>query len=124
MSTALLTESKHKKSSKYLTSEIDTSPEYYLIVIHLESKKKFKKIQKISTDTTKYLLNDHDKINYKKYNNLLFEITNLNKPLFNHTIQVDLSQNYIIHKDKTVYLEVTNKNGYLTLYYNLESDIL
>lgn len=124
MSTALLTESKHKKSSKYLTSETDPSPEYYLIVLQLESKKKSKKIQKISTDTTKYLINDYDKIYYKKYNNLSFEITNLSKPLFNHNIKVNLSQNYIIHKDSTIYLEVVNKNGYLTLFYNLESDIL
>ena len=124
MSTALLTESKHKKSSKYLTSETDPSPEYYLIVLHLESKKKSKKITKISTDTTKYLINDYDKIYYKKYNNLSFEITNLSKPLFNHNIKVNLSQNYIIHKDSTIYLEVVNKNGYLTLFYNLESDIL
>ena len=84
MSTALLTESKHKKSSKYLTSEIDPSPEYYLIVIHLESKKKFKKIQKISTDTTKYLLNDHDKINYKKYNNTLLSFHFYFWPFQNH----------------------------------------
>ena len=98
MSTALLIESNQKKSSsKYLTSEIDPSPEYYLFVIKLESKKKFKKIQKISTDTTKYLINDDEKIYFDKYNKLSLEVTNLKNPLFNHTVKIDLSQNYIIY---------------------------
>ena len=125
MSTALLIESNQKKSSsKYLTSEIDPSPEYYLFVIKLESKKKFKKIQKISTDTTKYLINDNEKIYFDKYNKLSLEVTNLKNPLFNHTVQIDLSQNYIIHKNNYIYLEITNNNGYLTLFCNLANDIL
>tara|TARA_B100002019_G_C21249257_1_gene590122 strand:- start:814 stop:1191 length:378 start_codon:yes stop_codon:yes gene_type:complete len=125
MSTALLTESNQKKSSsKYLTAEIDPNPEYYLFVINLQSKKKFKKIQKISTDSTKYLIKDNEKIYFDKYNKLILEVTNLKNPLFNHTVQIDLSQNYIIHKNNYVYLEITNNNGYLTLFCNLANDIL
>ena len=125
MSTALLTESNHKKiSSKYLTAEIDPNPEYYLFVINLQSKKKFKKIQKISTDSTKYLIKDNEKIYFDKYNKLILEVTNLKNPLFNHTVQIDLSQNYIIHKNNYIYLEITNNNGYLTLFCNLANDIL
>lgn len=124
MSTVLLSESKQKKSSKYLTADIDPIPEYYLFEIQLESKKKFKNIKKISTDSTKYLLNNDDKIIYKKYTNINFKIISLKKPLTSHDLTIDLSKDYIIHKDDSIYLEISNKNGYLTLFYNLESDFL
>ena len=124
MSTSLLSQASQKKSSKYLISSIDPSPEYFLFVIHLESKKKSKKIQKITIDNTKYLINPSDKINYKKYEILKCEILSINNPLFSHKIEINLNQNYIIHKDQTVYIEIKNSEGYLTLFYNLENDIL
>ncbi len=122
MSTVLLSESKQTKNSKYITADIDSIPEYYLFDIQLESKKKFKNIKKISTDNTKYLLNNYDKIIYKKYKNINFKIINIKKQIISHDLTINLSKDYIIHKDKSIYLEISNKNGYLTLFYNLESN--
>ena len=122
MSTVLLSESKQTKNSKYITADIDSIPEYYLFDIQLESKKKFKNIKKISTDNTKYLLNNYDKIIYKKYKNINFKIINIKKQIISHDLKINLSKDYIIHKDNSIYLEISNKNGYLTLFYNLESN--
>lgn len=122
MSTVLLSESKQTKISKYLTADIDSIPEYYIFDIQLESKKKFKNIKKISTDNTKYLLDNYDKIIYKKYKNINFKIINIKKQIISHDLTINLSKDYIIHKDNSIYLEISNKNGYLTLFYNLESN--
>jgi|SaaInlStandDraft_2_1057019.scaffolds.fasta_scaffold267415_2 hypothetical protein len=120
MSTILLNESKLQNSSKYKTTDIDPTNEYYLFDIHLESNKRSKKIKKISTDISKLLLTNEDNIYFNKYTKINFKIYNLKKQILSHNLSINLLNDNIIHKDKKIYLEINNQNGYLTLFYNLE----
>tara|TARA_X000000950_G_scaffold273475_1_gene357310 strand:+ start:302 stop:679 length:378 start_codon:yes stop_codon:yes gene_type:complete len=122
MSNYSLSGMSQKKSSKYLLSNIKPKNDYYLIIMNLESKKKTKKIQKIVAESCKYIISDNDKINFKKYYKMNIEIIYLKKEKESHTFSVNLDNNYIIHHDNKVYLEVSNSNGYLNCYFNFDSD--
>ncbi len=122
MSTSFLSENRQCNITKCLTSTNDPIEEYYLFIVYLKSKKrskKIQKIQKISNLSSKFLLKNKDKINYDKYTSLKFEIFYIHKPENNHSININLENNYIIHKDESAYLEISNNDGYLNLFYNL-----
>ena len=90
MSTILLNESKLQNSSKYKTTDIDPTNEYYLFDIHLESNKRSKKIKKISTDISKLLLTNEDNIYFNKYTKINFKIYNLKKQILSHNLSINL----------------------------------
>jgi len=119
MSTSFLSENRQYNIIKCLTSVNDPKEEYYLFIVSLKSKKKSKKIQKISNLSSKFLIKNKDKINYDKYTSLKFEIYYMHKPENNHSINIDLENDYIIHKDDSIYLEISKNDGYLNLFYNL-----
>ena len=117
-----------KSFSKYLYSSIDDTNDSFLFVIELESdKKRFnKKIQKISSEKKNYIINDVDKILFKKYYNLNFEIINLNKPQENASLSINLNSENdgtnINSKNDLIYVEVINNNGNLLCFYNLDKN--
>lgn len=122
MSNYSLSEMSQKKSSKYLLSNINPKNDYYLVIMSLDSKKKTKKIQKIITESYKYLISDNDKIIFKKYYKINIEILFLKKQKETHTFSVDLNNNLIIHHDDKVYVEISNNNGFLNCYFNFDSE--
>ena len=122
MSNYSLSEMSQKKSSKYLLSNINPKNDYYLVIMSLDSKKKTKKIQKIITESYKYLISDNDKIIFKKYYKINIEILFLKKQKETHTFSVDLNNNLIIHHDDKVYVEISNNNGFLNCYFNFYSE--
>ena len=122
MSNYSLSEMSQKKSSKYLLSNINPKNDYYLVIMSLDSKKKTKKIQKIITESYKYLISDNDKINFKKYYKINIEILFLKKQKETHSFSVDLNNNLMIHHDDKVYVEISNNNGFLNCYFNFDSE--
>ena len=119
MSTNSLNEIKQIKNSKYSSSDIDPTPSYYLFVINFDSKKKSKKIQKITTDNSKFLITNKEKINFKKYNKIKLELLNIKKPTEDHVVDLEIQNEVKIYKDSKIYLEVSNNSGYINLFYNI-----
>lgn len=119
-----------KSFSKYLYSSIDDTNDSFLFVIELESdKKRFnKKIQKISSEKKNYLINDIDKIIFKKIKNVKIEVINLKNPEEIHKIETPLNTNSegtsVTIKDTFIYLEIINNNGNLICFYNLDKSQL
>lgn len=125
MSTALNIPLKRTKSfSKYIYSSNDNISDSYIFILEFECpKKKFnKKITKVISEKNSYLINENDKIPYKKYKKLNLEIFNLKNLDQCHKITINLESNNLVHKDNFIYLEIINNNSNLICYYNFENN--
>ena len=126
MSLSLIPIKKTKSFTKYSYSSNDNINNSYLFVIELECPKKkyYKKIQKISTEKNYYILNEDDKILFKKFTKIKLEITKLSNIDQSQIIEIDLNSNNLISKNNFIYLEVINKDDFLLCYYNIEPILL
>lgn len=122
MSLSLTPQIKKSRSfSKYLYSNIDQSEDFYVFDIKLTShKKKSKKIKKIKNSKSDILINITDNLVFNKYEKMNISIININQPIDNHDIELNLENKSIIYKDNYVYLEVYSEMGHLKCFYNLE----
>ena len=121
MSLSLTPQLKKSRSfSKYLYSNIDQTEDFYIFDINLISKKKSKKIKKIKNSKSDILINTSDNFVFKKYNKMNISIVNINRPIDNHLVELNLENKSIIYKDDYVYLEIYSEMGNLKCFYNLE----
>ena len=122
MSLSLTPQIKKSRSfSKYLYSNIDQSEDFYIFDIKLTShKKKSKKIKKIKNSKSDILINITDNLVFDKYEKMNISIININQPIDNHDIELNLEKKSIIYKDNYIYLEVYSEMGNLKCFYNLE----
>ena len=121
MSLSLTPQLKKSRSfSKYLYSNIDQTEDFYIFDINLISKKKSKKIKKIKNSKSDILINTSDNLVFNKYNKMNISIVNINRPIDNHLVELNLENKSIIYKDDYVYLEIYSEMGNLKCFYNLE----
>jgi hypothetical protein len=121
MSLSLTPQLKKSRSfSKYLYSNIDQTEDFYIFDINLISKKRSKKIKKIKNSKSDILINTSDNLVFNKYNKMNISIVNINRPIDNHLVELNLENKSIIYKDDYVYLEIYSEMGNLKCFYNLE----
>jgi hypothetical protein len=121
MSLSLTPQLKKSRSfSKYLYSNIDQTEDFYIFDINLISKKMSKKIKKIKNSKSDILINTSDNLVFNKYNKMNISIVNINRPIDNHLVELNLENKSIIYKDDYVYLEIYSEMGNLKCFYNLE----
>lgn len=112
---------KTRSFSKYLYSNIDQSEDFYIFDIKLTSqKKKSKKIKKIKSSKSDILINNSDNLLFNKYDKMNISIININQPIDNHDIEINLENKSLIYKDNYIYLEIYSDMGNLKCFYNLE----
>ena len=109
---------KSKSFSKYLYSNIDQNEDFFIFDIKLSNKKKFKKIKKIKNLKSDYIIDETDKINFKKYTLMEITVININNVEFVNNAVINIENLPVIYNQDSLYFEISNNNNYLKCFYN------